>query len=93
MTPISISRSTHLSVSRSSKLVWQRLVQTPVNSLCLRQFCKPSMVLLQHVRAPAALVADDLVAFDADQRGDVAQSPQLAATSSVMKWPLVKTWK
>ena len=30
------------SVSRSSMFVWHRLVQTPVKTLCLRQFCSPA---------------------------------------------------
>ena len=76
MTPISISRSSHFSLSRS-KLVWQRLVQTPVITLCLRQFCKPCIVLAEHALAAAALVADDLVPFDADERRDVAELAEL----------------
>ena len=74
--------------------VWQTLVQTPVISLLRMQASSPSIVCVEHVRPAAALVADDLGAFDADERRDVAE-PRAAsrAISSVMNWPLVKTWK
>ena len=48
---------------------------------------------IEHVLAAAAFVAGDLPSLDADERRDVAQTPQLAATFSVINWPLVKSWK
>ncbi len=56
--------------------VWQRLVQTPVKTLFFRQLCTPCMVLLKTSAPAAALVADDLVALDADERRHVAELPQ-----------------
>ena len=83
-TPISISRSTHASCSRSSMLVWQTLVQTPVNDLVVAGSSRcPAIVWLSTSARPAALVADDLGALDADQRRDVAAAAAVRAATSL----------
>ena len=58
--------------------VWQRLVQTPVKHLVLQAVLQALHRLAETRRPAAALVADDLVPFDADQRRDVAELAQLS---------------
>ena len=75
-------------------LVWQTLVATPMSSRWRRQASRPSSVLVSTCMRPrrSSLTISD--AFDADERRDIAE-PRAArrAMSSVMSWPLVKTWK
>ena len=75
-------------------LVWHRLVQTPVKTLCLRQFWTPCIVLL---RTPARPRRSSLTISLPSTLISGVTLPRLAHAawrfSSVMNWPLVKTWK
>ena len=57
---------------------WQRLVETPVSTVAHAGSSQALASSAVDVLVAAALVADDLVAFDADQRRDIAELAQLA---------------
>ena len=59
--------------------VWQTLVATPVRIRSRRHVSSPRSVRAKTSFLPAPLVADDLAAFDGNQRRRVADLPQLGA--------------
>ncbi len=60
ITPISINRSTHASLTRSSMFDLQTLVQTPDQQLVPQRRFQALHRLAQHAVATAPRVADDL---------------------------------
>ena len=71
----------------------QTLVQTPVKTLCLRQFVIPCIVFERTSCRPRRM---SLTAWLPSTLMSGVMLPSwriFRARSSVMKWPLVKTWK
>ncbi len=74
-------------------LVWHRLVQTPVKTLFLRQFWMPSIVLLKTSARPRRSSLTISVPSTLISGVTLPSLRSRLALSSVMNWPLVKTWK
>jgi len=92
ITPISMSRSSHFSLSRS-KCSGRGWWQTPVIHLVLEAVLQALHRLAVDMLASAALVADDFISLDADERRDVAAAAKLLSDFVGDEVAIVKTWK